>query len=80
MQINKETQDVISRISKSSDGKYFVSFLKDLVSSTADVRKLLDITPEGVKGRQLACAIIEDEIISRFLTTSKGDINKEDYE
>jgi hypothetical protein len=80
MQINKQTQDAIQRVSKTPDGKEFVRFLHSLVTSVSDVRKITNITTEDVKGRQLACAIIEDEIISRFLTTSNSDIIKEEYE
>lgn len=81
MQLKEQTKDAFYRISQTSDGKEFIHFLRDLVSSTSDVRKIVNITTEDVKGRQLACSIIEDEIISRFLnTSSKSEINKEEYE
>lgn len=80
MQINNQQQDVFTRISKTPDGKELINFLRNLIASTGDVRKIVDISVESVKGRQLACSIIEDEILSRFTTTSKDGINKEEYE
>jgi hypothetical protein len=80
MQISNLQQDVFTRISKTPDGKELIKFLKDLVASTSDVRKIVNITTEDVKGRQLACAIIEDEIISRFNSLSKSEIIKEEFE
>jgi hypothetical protein len=80
MQVNKDTLDALIRIGKSHDGKTLINFLKELVTSTSDVRKIINITTEDVKGRQLACSIIEDEILSRFATASKDGINKENYE
>lgn len=80
MQISNQQQDVFTRISKTPDGKELIKFLRNLIAFTGDVRKIVDISIESVKGRQLACSIIEDEILSRFTITSKDGINKEEYE
>ena len=81
MQIKETTKDAIYRLSKTPDGKELIVFLKELVNHTGDVRRITQVTEADVKGRQLACAIIEDEIISRFTSSSsKTDIIKEQYE
>lgn len=66
MQINNRTIEAFHRVSRSDDGQHIIQFIKDLVTEQSDVRKITDMSVESIKGRQLACTIIEDEILSRF--------------
>lgn len=59
-----------------------LDFYRRLVGYYSDVRKIDVITPEIVKGRQLACDIIETEIINRLVRNqeNKKQEIKEEFE
>jgi hypothetical protein len=81
MQIDSKQQEIIQRIANDSDGKHLLAFFKNLASHLADVRTMTNVSAEEVKAKQLACSIIEDEIINRFKRkTSEEEENNDNYE
>jgi len=76
MKPTDKEEEAIKYLSSVPETKILLDFYRKLVSHYADVRKLVDITPDVVKGRQLACDIIETEIINR-LVRSQNDKKQE---
>ena len=72
-------EEAIKHISQTMEGKLLVEFLKDILKKYADVRNITDMSMEGIKANQIACNIIEDEIISRLTreTTEVLEITEE---
>lgn len=75
-------QEAIDHIASTPEGALLVSFLESVVLKYADVRSIKDKTPEGYRGAELACDIIEQEIIQRISKKTDGEkfIVKEEYE
>ena len=65
-------QEAVKYIAKIPEGKIFTDWLQNIVREYADVRNIKELSIETIKGRQIACDIIETEIISR-LTREKAD-------
>ena len=80
MQISNRQQEVLQRLANDSDGEVLKSFLVDVMRHYADVRNLVEPTKEGIMARQLACTILEEEIISRLSKKTENITNKEEYE
>lgn len=59
-------EEAINHIASTPEGKLLVEFLRSVVSKYADVRNIANPTVENVKGSQIACDILENEIISRL--------------
>lgn len=78
----QDEEEAIKHIASLPETRQLLSFLKRLVAYHSDVRQIKDITTESIKGRQLACDIIDTEIINRLVrsqNTNKVEI-KEEYE
>lgn len=75
-------EEAIKYLSTVPEIRTLLDFYRRLVSYYSDVRRIDVITPELVKGRQLACDIIEDEIINRLVRnqTDKKQEIKEEFE
>lgn len=71
MQLNNKQKEAFERLSRSQDGQTFISFLNDLIDEQADIRKINTVTSEEVRGRQIACNILEVEVLSRFSSSKK---------
>lgn len=82
MKLTDQEEEAIKHLSKIPEVRTLLDFYRRLVSYYSDVRRIDVITPELVKGRQLACDIIETEIINRLVRNqenTKQDI-KEEFE
>lgn len=66
MQAKEKHTSAINRISKTPDAKHLAEFLSELISHYADIRNLPVLTNEELKARQLACEIIQTEILNRL--------------
>lgn len=78
---NKQ-QEAIKRLAASPDAELFISFYKDVIRFYADVRQLRETTQEEVRARQLACNILEEELVNRLMRNQDTykDITTEEYE
>lgn len=80
MNITEIEKASLDHISKSADGRVLIDFLKRVAMQYADVRNIANPTIESIKGHQIACDIIENEIISRLsrsTTDNKLEITEE---
>lgn len=57
-------QKVIDRIRNGSEGAVLASILEDLVRELSDVRNIKEINDVEIRGRQLACDIVEQQFIA----------------
>ena len=82
MKPTDQEEEAIKYLSTVPEVRTLLDFYRRLVSYYSDVRRIDVITPELVKGRQLACDIIEDEIINRLVRnqTDKKQEIKEEFE
>lgn len=82
MKLTDQEEEAIKYLSTVPEVRTLLEFYRKLVSYYADVRKITEITPDIVKGRQLACDILETEIINRLVRnqTSKKTEIKEEFE
>lgn len=83
MQLSPLQFKVIERIANSSDGDILATILEDIIKEISDIRKLDSqaITVEEMRARQIACTLIENEIIQRLnIKRSKGEENLDSYE
>lgn len=82
MKLTDQEEEAIKYLATIPEMRTLLDFYRRLVSYYSDVRRIDVITPELVKGRQLACDIIETEIINRLVRNqenTKQDI-KEEFE
>ena len=82
MKLTDQEEEAIKYLATIPEMRTLLDFYRRLVSYYSDVRRIDIITPELVKGRQLACDIIETEIINRLVRNQenkKQDI-KEEFE
>lgn len=82
MKLTDQEEEAIKYLATIPEMKTLLDFYRRLVGYYSDVRRIDVITPELVKGRQLACDIIETEIINRLIRNqnSKKVEIKEEYE
>lgn len=82
MQLTPLQFKVIDRIANSSDGAILASIFEDIISDISNIRNLhANITTEEIRGRQIACTIIEDEIMARLkIKNKKTDESLESFE
>lgn len=81
MQAKEKHTSAINRISNTPDARYLIEFLNELVTHYADIRNLQVLTNEELKARQLACEIIQTEILDRFgKDTGDAKESTEEYE
>lgn len=78
MKINDLQLKVIKRLASGADGIILISLLEDLVQDLSDVRNIKEINDIEIRGRQLACNIIEEQVISRLKMKSGSDELLED--
>lgn len=78
----KQQLEAIQRLSTGQDGALLISFYKEVIRYYADVRNLKDPSSEEVRARQLACLILEEELIGRLTRNQDTNkkITKEEYE
>ena len=82
MKLTEQETEALKYLSTIPEVRTLLDFYRRLVGYYSDVRKIDVITAEVVKGRQLACEIIETEIINRLVRNqenTKQEI-KEEYE
>lgn len=82
MKPTDQEEEAIKYLATVPEVRTLLDFYRRLVGYYSDVRRIDVITPELVKGRQLACDIIETEIINRLVRNQenkKQDI-KEEFE
>lgn len=73
MKLTDQEQEAIKYLSTVPEVRTLLDFYRRLVGYYSDVRRIDVITPELVKGRQLACDIIETEIISRLIRNKNSE-------
>lgn len=78
MKLNALQHKVLQRLRSGSDGVVLVSILEDVVKELSDVRNIKEVNEVEVKGRQLACTILEEQVISRLKMSSGSDELLED--
>ena len=59
-------QEALKRLAESHDSDIILSFYKDVIKHYADVRAMREVTIEELRARQLACDILEVELIARI--------------
>lgn len=79
---NEQETEALKYLSTIPEVRTLLDFYRRLVGYYSDVRKIDVITAEVVKGRQLACEIIEIEIINRLVRNqeNKKQEIKEEFE
>lgn len=80
MKLTGQEEEAIKYLATVPEMKTLLEFYKKLVGYYSDVRRIDVITPEEIKGRQIACNIIETEIINRLVRNrddKKQEINEE---
>ncbi len=66
MQMTQQQEQAIKRIATSGDAGIIIDLYKNIISYYADVRQMTNVSPEEVRGRQIACDILQNEIINKL--------------
>lgn len=74
--------EAIARLAKTGDCVHLITYLERIMQENADVRKLTNLSPEQIIGRQVALNIIDDQVVSVLKRLKNGQTQeiKEEYE
>ena len=79
MKLTESEETTLKYLSTTAHSEVFIGILNKVLMQYADVRNLKDLSPEYIKATQLACDIIQQDIIKR-LTLSNDTGKIEHYE
>lgn len=83
MKLSDAQNNLIKRLSQTPDGDLLISLLEDLIINYSNMRLYKGLTLEQINARQMACDLLEEELIDRLIRARSNQeviITKEEYE